>query len=81
MRTGSTGSQLLITEPLGMQFLITELLRGETRTMYKFSAADAIDDPEEAHESLVHAALLDVHMREVLMSTMPTICNFSCRTS
>ena len=27
-----------------MQFLITELLRGETRTMYKF--VDVIDDPD-----------------------------------
>ena len=47
------GSQFLITEPLGMQFLLTELLRGETRTMYSFHEADVIDGHDEHRERVL----------------------------
>ena len=33
------GAQFLVSEPLGMQILITDLLRGETRVMYNFLGA------------------------------------------
>ena len=32
------------------------------------SSVDVIDDPDGAHETLVHAALLDLFMQDLLMS-------------
>ena len=70
-----TQKQFLITEPLGMQFLLTELLRGETRTMYSILVADVIDGPDgiqigtakvDSLASLLHAALLRVPHDELL---------------
>ena len=58
---------------LGMQFLFTELLRGETRTMYSLPVADVIDDQDEAHERDLHAAPLHVPHADPLQLLMQDV--------
>ena len=58
-----------------MQFLLTELLRGETRSDLQIALAYAIDLPDVQHESLVHEdwGLPDTFMRKVSTSTCGTL--------